>query len=323
MKKLVSIVLPVYNVENYILDCLDSIKAQTYSNFEVIIINDGSKDRSVEYCLDYCNQDSRFKIIHKPNGGLSDARNVGIEHTRGDYLVFIDSDDFVSPNLLSHLVDTLESNQSDIAIIDPVHYYSNREYINKDIFIAQTKLKNFNRDDALQEMFYQKSFLVSAWGKLYRKELFNGIQFPIGKLFEDSAIMYLLFDKCKTITYSDAKLYAYVHRDDSITTKKFSERDLDILEITDSILDHYRKQSNIYKSAVAYKTSACFRILLNAPNEPKFENVKNQCKQFILSNWKSILFDKNVRLKNKLALILVRFFSPFVSFIYARVNRWE
>jgi len=323
VKKLVSIVLPVYNVENYILGCLDSIKAQTYSNFEVIIVNDGSKDRSIEYCLDYCNQDSRFKIIHKPNGGLSDARNVGIEHTSGEYLVFIDSDDFVSPKLLSHMVEILESNQSDIAIIDAVHYYSDREYLNKDIFTEQMTIKNFNSVDALQEMFYQKSFLVSAWGKLYKRSLFNEIRFPVGKLFEDSAIMYLLFDKCARISYSNAKLYAYVHRENSITTNQFSDRDLDILEITDSILNHYKGNPVVYRAAISYKVSACFRILLNSPSDERFIKIQRECRNYILRNWKNVLFDSNVRYKNKMALIAITLFNPFVKLIYSKVNRWE
>jgi exopolysaccharide biosynthesis protein, sugar transferase len=323
MKKLVSIILPVYNVEKFIEICLDSIHQQTYSNFEVIIVNDGSTDSSIDYCKQICNQDSRFSIINKANGGLSDARNVGIDSANGEYIIFVDSDDFISMDMVSHLVSCLEETDSDIAICDPVHYYSDRIYRDLNIFSSASDIKIFDKIDALCEMLYQKSFLVSAWGKIYKRALFEEIRFPIGKLFEDSAVMYLLFEKCQKIVYSNAKLYAYVHRDNSITTTNFSDRDLDILEITDSIINHYNDNQKIYRAAISYKVSACFRILLNSPSEKKYKKIQKDCLKYILKNWAIVLFDSNVRLKNKLALILITLPGPFVKFIYSKVNRWE
>ncbi|WP_024344734.1 glycosyltransferase family 2 protein [Streptococcus equinus] len=327
MQKLVSIILPVYNVENYIKKCLKSIRQQSYSNFEVIIVNDGSSDNSIKYCEEICEMDSRFFIINKENGGLSDARNVGISLAKGEYLIFIDSDDFISESMVQHLVSCIEKFKSDLAICNPVHYYWEKRYEveGSKIFssVSDAKITNFTSTDALCELFYQKSFLVSAWGKIYKKELFKDIRFPKGKLFEDSAIMYLLFEKCKKITYSDAKLYAYVHRDESITTKNFSRRDLDILEITNQIENRYKNDVKLNRAAISYKVSACFRILLNAPNTVEYKTYINECKNYIYKNWKNIMFDRNVRLKNKLALISISLFKPFVKFIYSRVNRWE
>lgn len=323
MEKLVSIILPVYNVEQYIKNCLESIQQQTYSNLEVIIVNDGSTDKSVEYCEQICKIDSRFSITHKENGGLSDARNVGIDKSKGDYLIFVDSDDFVSQDMVSYLVSCMENNEADIAICDPVHYYSDRQNNDLNIFSPASNVKVYETTEALCEMFYQKSFLVSAWAKIFKRELFDDIRFPVGKLFEDSAIMYLLFEKCETIAYSDAELYAYVHRDNSITTKKFSDRDLDILEITNTIINHYGDNLRVYTAAVSYKVSACFRILLNSPSGEKYKKVQKECLSYILQNWRNILFNNNVRLKNKLALISITIFNPFIKFIYSKVNRWE
>ncbi|HEV1835941.1 TPA: glycosyltransferase family 2 protein, partial [Streptococcus pneumoniae] len=255
MKK-VSIILPVYNVEQYIKKCLESIQQQTYPNLEVIIVNDGATDKSVEYCEQICKIDSRFSVTHKENGGLSDARNVGIDKAKGDYLIFVDSDDFVSQDMVSYLVSSMENNEADIAICDPAHYYSDRQNNDLNIFYPASSVKVYEKTEALCEMFYQKSFLVSAWAKIYKKELFDDIRFPVGKLFEDSAVMYLLFEKCEKIVYSNAKLYAYVHRDNSITTKKFSDKDLDILDISNTILDHYSGNFRVYKAAVSYKVSA-------------------------------------------------------------------
>lgn len=322
MKK-VSIILPVYNVEQYIKKCLESIQQQTYPNLEVIIVNDGATDKSVEYCEQICKIDSRFSVTHKENGGLSDARNVGIDKAKGDYLIFVDSDDFVSQDMVSYLVSSMENNEADIAICDPAHYYSDRQNNDLNIFYPASSVKVYEKTEALCEMFYQKSFLVSAWAKIYKKELFDDIRFPVGKLFEDSAVMYLLFEKCEKIVYSNAKLYAYVHRDNSITTKKFSDKDLDILDISNTILDHYSGNFRVYKAAVSYKVSACFRILLNSFSEKKYNQIQKDCMTYILRNWRNVLFDKNVRLKNKLALISITLFNPFVKFIYSKVNRWE
>lgn len=322
MKK-VSIILPVYNVEQYIKKCLESIQQQTYPNLEVIIVNDGATDKSVEYCEQICKIDSRFSVTHKENGGLSDARNVGIDKAKGDYLIFVDSDDFVSQDMVSYLVSSMENNEADIAICDPAHYYSDRQNNDLNIFYPASSVKVYEKTEALCEMFYQKSFLVSAWAKIYKKELFDDIRFPVGKLFEDSAVMYLLFEKCEKIVYSNAKLYAYVHRDNSITTKKFSDKDLDILDISNTILDHYSGNFRVYKAAVSYKVSVCFRILLNSSSEKKYNQIQKDCMTYILRNWRNVLFDKNVRLKNKLALISITLFNPFVKFIYSKVNRWE
>lgn len=322
MKK-ISLILPVYNVEEYIEKCLQSITAQTFQDYEVIIVDDGSTDGSVRFCEEICTQDSRFSLINKENGGLSDARNVGIEAATGEYIVFVDSDDFIAPTLLEQLTSCLEDTDSDIAICEPVHYYSERQYDNVNIFTDATTIRTFSSKEALCEMLYQKSFLVSAWGKAYKSSLFLDIRFPVGKLFEDSAIMYKLFEQCNQIVYTDAKLYAYVHRENSITTNEFSDRDLDILEITDDILEHFKTDTDVYRAAISYKVSACFRILLNAPDGDKYKGIQNDCKKFILDNWQQVLFDKNVRTKNKLALISITVFNPFVKFIYSKVNRWE
>lgn len=321
MKKLVSIILPVYNVEYFIERCLNSIINQSYSNFEVIIIDDGTTDNSIDLCQKYCHNDHRFTIIHQENRGLSEARNTGINAAQGDYLMFIDSDDFVAEDLLHHLVECLENNNSDIAICDPVHYYPEKS--DTCSFVSGQCIRSYSSREALCELFYQRSFLVSAWGKLYKRSLFDNIRFPKDMLFEDSAIMYLLFEKCHKITYSDAKLYAYVHRENSITTKKFSKHDLDILTITDAIVERYHGDQLLLKAAISYKVSACFRILLNAPNNGEYQAVMNNCKRYIYSQWHNILFDRHVRLKNKLALVAHCIFNPFIKLIYSRVNRWE
>ena len=190
MNELISIVVPVYNVEKYLGTCVESILKQTYSNIEVILVDDGSTDCSGKMCDHYMGQDERIKVIHKKNGGLSDARNKGIIQAEGEYITFIDSDDVVSSDYVEYLYNILEENDGDIAICNPVHCYPNE----KIVFEQETFKRVYKAEDAIVEMLYQKSFLVAAWGKLYKKDYFEEIEFPKGMLFEDSAVMYKMMN---------------------------------------------------------------------------------------------------------------------------------
>ena len=266
-KPLISIIVPVYNVEQYLEKCLESIINQTYKNIEIILVDDGSSDSSGDICDIWKERDKRIKVIHKKNGGLSDARNRGIEEARGEFIQFIDSDDTVENGMTEHLFKLCNENDSQISICDCVHYY-----VDEDIkFQKGTRKKIFTAEGALCEMMYQKSFLFCAWGILFKKELFNSVRFSVGMLFEDVAIMYKLFSIANTIAYSDARLYGYLHRENSITTKKFDKRDCDILRICDEQVSFARKFSKkVYDAAVAYQVVGAFRVYLNAPNEEKF-----------------------------------------------------
>lgn len=319
MNNLISVIVPFYNVQNYIGKCIESIINQTYKNLEIICVNDGSTDSSGCICEKYKKKDSRIKIIYKSNGGLSDARNAGIQNASGKYLTFIDSDDYVSLSMIEHLINILLQNHADISICDPVHIYPDK----KGSFTDSRNIKLFRSQDAVKEMLYQKSFLTSAWAKLYDRKLFENILFPKGQLFEDSAVMYRLFEKAEMIVYSDAKYYAYNHRTNSITTSLFSLRDLDILDITDEIEKHYAKNPELMKAARSYKISACFRIVLNAPQKKEYENAVNKSGKYIRENWKEILFDSEVRSKTKIAVILYIFFKPVIKIIYRHVDRWK
>ena len=231
MEDLVSIVVPVYNVIQYLDVCMKSILNQTYQRIEVILVDDGSTDGSEQKCDYYARIDDRVVAIHKKNGGLSDARNKGIALAKGTYIMFVDSDDIISLNIVNYLHSICEKYSADISICDPVHCYSTDEISFQD----EREIKVLNADDAIVEMLYQKSFLVSAWGKLFRREFFDDILFPYGMLFEDSAIMYKIFNKASKIVYGDAKLYGYMHREGSITTSKFSKKDCDIIKICQHI----------------------------------------------------------------------------------------
>lgn len=320
MEDLVSIVVPVYNVVQYLDACMDSVLNQSYHRIEVILVDDGSTDGSGQKCDYYAKIDSRVIVIHKENGGLSDARNRGIALAKGTYIMFVDSDDIVSLNIVSYLYGLCEKYSADISICDPVHCYS----MEKISFEEEKQCKVFNAENAIIEMLYQKSFLVAAWGKLFRRAYFDDILFPYGMLFEDSAIMYKILKKANRIVYGDAKLYGYLHREGSITTNRFSKRDCDIIKICQQITEDMSNESTRLQAAArSYYTAAAFRIYLNAPRNGKFEEEIDESKQILNENCKIVINDFNIRKKLKLALLLYLYARPIMPIIYKRINRWK
>ncbi len=313
---LVSIIVPVYNVSQYLDYCLASICNQTYSKIEIILIDDGSTDASASICDDWAEKDARIRVFHKNNGGLSDARNFGLANAKGDYVTFVDSDDAVAPIYVERLMRLVLDENADIAICDLLHCRSDLEIeysLCKDHFI-------YSSEEAIVEMFYQKSFLVAACGKMFKSSYFREIRFPVGLLYEDSAIMYLLFEQASLICYEPSGLYAYFHRGDSITTRPFSNRDFDIWTICSQIEIHYVGHSHSLTDAVrAYAMSAAFRLFLNADDRFDLSEVES----WIKSNARHVLLDKHARLKNRIAVLLYLLSPAILRRVYPHVDRWK
>lgn len=322
MNELISVIIPVYNVKAYLENCINSVINQTYKKIEIIIVDDGSTDGSSQLCDQLAKKDSRIKVFHKKNGGLSDARNYGIDKAIGNFITFIDSDDVVSENLIAHLFSLSKRNNADISICNPIHIFTNKIQQNYD-FQDPTKIRVLTPTQALNLMFYQNDFLVSAWGKLYRKSLFKDIKFPVGMLFEDIAIMYKLFFSSNKLVYSNAKYYGYFHRENSITTQSFSEKDFDILKICKSLDSFSKKHPELKDSIRCYIVNANFRIYLNAPKVDKYKPKILACEHYISCNAKRILKNSNVRKKLKIAIILFLINKKVLIKIYPKINRWK
>ena len=216
--KLVSVIIPIYNVEKYLRKCLDTIVNQTFVNIEIILVNDGSIDGSKNICEEYKIKDNRIKLINKNNGGLSDARNVGISNAKGDYLIFIDSDDFVELDMIEILYKSVVENNADIAVCG-FDYYMNDLFYKK--INQKNKIQIFNREQSILRMLdINDVFGWTAWNKIYKKDLFFNLKYPKGKLYEDMATTYkLILNSSKVIFLPEIK-YHYRIRANSIMTKK-------------------------------------------------------------------------------------------------------
>lgn len=213
---LVSIIVPIYKVEPYLRRCLDSIVNQTYTNLEIILVDDGSPDACPQICDEYAARDKRIVVIHKENGGLSDARNAGLDICKGEYISFVDSDDWIDKHFVELLVGCIQNKNADIAIgkyKKVYNYYENNKFENK--YTPQIEI--LSNIASVEKLFGKDEVtFVIAWGKIYRKTLFNGIRFPVGKLYEDEYITYQLLYKSSRTVYLKKILYFYFQRAQSI-----------------------------------------------------------------------------------------------------------
>ena len=226
MQPLVSIIVPIYKVEQYLRRCLDSIVNQTYTNLEIILVDDGSPDACPQICDEYAKKDKRIEVIHKKNGGLSDARNAGLEVCKGEYISFVDSDDWVDENYIDILINLAIAKNADITIGENIQTKQALQKQNK-----ESTNKTYSSKDALIHLFNQNhiAFIVS-WGKIYKRNLFSTLRFPVGKFHEDEFTTYILFYHSKKIVYTNRILYYYFRHSNSITGSRHPWDVLEYLE---------------------------------------------------------------------------------------------
>lgn len=219
---MISIVIPTYNVENYLHRCIDSVLAQSYQDFEVILVDDGSIDSTPEICDYLALKDFRIRVIHKKNGGLSSARNVGIEAANGDWLMFVDSDDWLHPECVKLLLSDVLTYDVKMAMAGHMRTSQpiNQEAAQKDDFLVVV-----DRDKAIPRMLHGE--WISAWSKLYHRSLWENVRFPEGLNNEDYAILIRIFEQCEKVTYRKEPLYYYYIHEGSICRSKMNPHTFD------------------------------------------------------------------------------------------------
>lgn len=251
MNHLISVIIPIYNVEKYLEKCINSVINQSYNDLEIILVDDGSKDRCGEICEEYKIKDSRIKVIHKENGGLSDARNAGIRVAKGDYIAFLDSDDFIHIDFYKVLMSLMSEYDADIAQCELLR-------VNEDeIFNVSNNSDNevidvLSNTEALINLHNEKCVnSVVVWNKVYKRELFEGILFPVGKIHEDQFTTYKVLFKANKVATTSKQMYYYLQRSGSIMGTSFNVKRLDALEACKEKIDFYKKNSlfNIEKMA--------------------------------------------------------------------------
>lgn len=310
MKPLLTVVIPVYNVEKYLNRCLKSILVQEWKNYDIILVDDGSTDRSPQICDDYVKAYDFISVIHKENGGLSEARNTGLSQAKGEYVYFPDSDDWLEPDTFIALAEALESQKFDIISF-------NREFVKgeEDVIVSDSvETQVFDGKDAFVQMLKHSYITGFANDKVYRKSLFtdHNIQFPIGKYYEDLGTNYKLFLSAKRVYATNQKYYHYlIDNPDSITQSWNEKKFRDMLGFYKEVFysTFVRSQLNQEELQISqlYYVNGLTHILASlykSKLDKKYIDITNEVKQELLKNNVSLSQMKDQ--PNKLKYILFR-----------------
>lgn len=237
---MISVIIPIYNVFPYLPQCIDSVLSQTYEDLEVILVDDGSVDGCSDLCDEYVQKDRRINVMHKENGGLSDARNVGLSVAKGEWVYFVDSDDWLDTNAIEKMYDYAITNHCDV--VQGNMYYVYKDYMLYRKATKKERKKNLlKRDEAMRELIINDRVKNFAWGKLYKKEMMQDLLFPVGKFFEDSYWQHLVIDRVSCYGIIDEPLYYYRQREDSISGIR-SDRLNDLLEGYENRMNFIQKK---------------------------------------------------------------------------------
>lgn len=265
-KDLISVIVPVYKVEKYLEKCIESVLKQTYTNLQIILVDDGSPDNCGKICDEYAKKDSRIEVIHKANGGLSDARNVGISKAKGRYIGFVDSDDYIKEDMYEILLNLIKKYDADVSICNLYDVIDGNECIRN----KENGIREYSRLDILKEVLLDKNIQSYAWNKLYEKELFDEIKYPIGKKYEDIGTTFYLFEKCNKIVVTSEPEYYYLKRADSLVNNVTEST---ILDYTEIIIQRYLYIKQNIKELRKYNNYYLAKTLITAHND--IENLEN------------------------------------------------
>ena len=317
----ITVIIPVYNVEKYLDKCVQSVMNQTYTNLEIILVDDGSPDNCPKMCDDFAKGDSRIRVIHKQNGGLSDARNAGIDIATGEYLMFVDSDDYIAPTMVEKLYTALKTANADISICNFFYVgesngddYSERNTnlpIKNEVIASESVLKNKSQKD-------KPWYWIVVWNKLYKKEVFENIRFQVDKLHEDEYIFHEIFFNANRIACISDGLYYYVQRKDSIMGNKMNYKRLDATEALLLRCNAYMCKCGYEKIAVRELLSAASKFHGYYCSSHAVIDEKHKSRNIELQREFRILFRKMLRKKIKISVhdfikISVNYISMYYS----------
>lgn len=297
---MISVIVPIFKVERYLNECISSIVNQTYLNLQIILVDDGSPDRCGEICEEWAKKDDRMMVIHKKNGGLSDARNVGIDAATGEYIVFIDSDDWVEPTMLEVMHSVLQKEKADFVACGIVECYPSKKIVHSMPYtVGGSEL-------FLERIYKDTMFPISAVNKLYRKKCWNKFRFPKGKLCEDAFTTYLLVDKAHKIVQIPDALYNYRIRESSIMTTVFRPERMDEEEAwRQNYLYMKQKYPKIGKMAYDFYLQKVNVLFHTIPREQYslYSKEHDYLYHILRSNLAYVFFRSSLNWKNRIAYL--------------------
>lgn len=326
MKPLVSIIIPVYNIADYIKKCVDSILVQTYENFEILLIDDGSTDNSSAVCDAIAKTDSRIKVIHKENGGVSAARNTGLEAMQGDYVTFVDGDDYIANDFIECLYNALVSSNADISTCG--HYRVDFDGSLKKIYHLSDDPDTVivtSGKDAVTNMFYGQLCSASSGSKLYKRKLFNNLRFPDYIMGEDTYVVYHTFKKADVIAHTNKPLYYYVQHSASVTNSKANYiKFYDYVKLYDHIIstENINEKSEYVLSIINRLIENNFWVYMKLRNCPNmFFNEKKHIESNIKKYRKYVICNPKASARVRMACILSLGGMTALEAVYDRISK--
>ena len=305
---MVSIIVPVYNVEKYLKRCIDSLLAQDYNSYEIILINDGSKDSSPKICEKYAKCHSNIHYYSKENGGLSSARNYGVKMAKGNYITFVDSDDYVSTTYVSDLVYLLKKHKAEMAVTRVVLKTEKEiKEQEKSEFIPQFKDFALSGRNAFLEIYINNRVGWSACGKIYPRELLLKIPFPAG-YYEEMATAYLFVNECTRVAFGDyERNYSYIRREGSITDCPLTIKHLRIFEVCKEIKEYTdtNYKGKEYVSVLLYQNAVLQLITKLSMTDDQFEYIFTKYRNMFRRNLFTMLKTKDIVIKSKYYSVLL------------------
>lgn len=309
----ISIIVPIYNVQNYLEKCIESLINQTYKDIEIILVNDGSNDDSGKICDFFSSLDNRIKVVHQENRGVSGARNTGLKYSTGDYIGFVDPDDWVDNCMYEKLLETLITNKSDISMCS----YKNEGDDTK-LNMLKPKLvdQNLSSEELISKLFVNNSFYYTIlWNKLYRADLWNDIKFPEGYVHEDEAVIHIIYDRCNQLSTISNEFYHYRMVSNSITHTNELIRKIDYANALSLRLNYLYSRNRI--DSYGELLNKILYLLLSGFDSIKLNTASlKKIKKII---WKNIvkIFKCDFTTKFKISIVIC-FISPRLYFLIFR-----
>lgn len=313
---MISVIVPVYNVEKYLDNCVESIVNQTYKDLEIILVDDGSPDNCPVMCDEWAKKDDRIKVIHKENGGVSSARNIGLDNVTGEYIGFVDSDDYLKSNMYELLIENLTATNSDISVCSTFLVDENNNIKADNIFESQV----LNQEEAVKFLSYKMN--NSLWNKLFKKDMFKGCRFDEGHTFgEDHLILLQVLKNVNRVSFISDSLYYYVQRSNSTTGSKFSKRSFDQVYMKDALYN-YVKENYLYVSEYYRKLSftarenMCRKIILSNSDE-EFAKELDEYKKYMKKEFSIV--KSNLSKRETLEYKMICYFKPMYKFVFGKI----
>ena len=317
---LISVIVPVYNVEPYLRQCVDSVICQTYTNLEIILVDDGSSDKCGVICDEYRKLDSRIVVIHKENGGLSDARNYGMRSSHGEYFVFVDSDDWMEMDGVSKLFQLSKKHDADIVIGGVEKFIDGTDQIVYTTRTVSNKEEVFSKEEAMKDFFMNG---CASWARLYKRNIHDDVCFPKGEINEDEAIVLQILEKCNTIVKTTQVVYQYRARNESITTTKWNINKLAwYVHCKNNLRFIQRKYPELEQYAKARYRSSLVWVLNNMAESPEgYTELIPEYREKLKALMKEDNWEFNLSRKEKIRVYCLANFFYLYSYIVKLLDK--